>query len=71
MTLCRCTEKGQHISPPSDVQAPDQTPASELSMNADLTDSVSQTPESVKSKCSVSEKSPTESAPGVDIDGEN
>lgn len=35
------TKKGQHISPPSDVQAPNQTPKSELSMNAVPDDSIS------------------------------
>lgn len=44
------TKKGQHISPPSDVQAPNQTPNSELSMNADPTVSIAQTADSVKRK---------------------
>lgn len=44
------TKKGQHISPPSDVQAPNQTPNSELSMNADPTVSIAQTAGSVKRK---------------------
>ena len=36
------TRKEQHISPPSDVQAPNQTPNSELSMNAVPNNSISQ-----------------------------
>ena len=42
------TKKGQHISPPSDVQAPNQTPNSELSMNANPKVSITQTADSVK-----------------------
>lgn len=37
----------QHISPPSDVQAPNLTPDSELSMNAVPTNSISQNPGNV------------------------
>ena len=34
INFCRTTQKGQHISPPSDVQAPNLTSENELSMNA-------------------------------------
>lgn len=43
------TKKGQHISPQSDVQAPNQTPDNELSMNA-VNDSISQKNGNVNSK---------------------
>lgn len=36
------TKKGQHISPPSDVQAPNLTPKSELSMDTIPTDSIAE-----------------------------
>lgn len=44
------TKKGQHISPPSDVQAPNQTSKNELSMNAIPTDSVTDSSSFVKTK---------------------
>ena len=43
------TKKEQHISPPSDVQAPKLTPKSELSMNAILANNISQNAEKVNS----------------------
>ncbi len=43
------TKKGQHISPPSDVQAPNQTSNSELSMNAVPMNSISQPAEKINS----------------------
>ena len=46
------TKEKQHISPPSDVQAPNQTPTSELSMNAVSNNSIPQTEE----KSTVSEE---------------
>ena len=55
------TKNGSHISPPSDVQAPNQTPNSELSMNADPMDSIPQNSDSVNRKYSISEENPPES----------
>ena len=54
------TKNGSHISPPSDVQAPNQTPNSELSMNTDPSNSIPQNSDSVNSKFSISEESPSE-----------